>query len=61
MADVGNVSTTHVGSNYTRSQPGGLAAWKAPELLEPENYFVCPAAAIDIYAFGSICVEIRNP
>lgn len=61
LADFGIAVIEHVGSSYTRSQPGGAAGWKAPELLDAEDdALVRPSAATDIYAFGCVCVEVSN-
>ncbi|KAJ7141851.1 kinase-like domain-containing protein [Mycena crocata] len=42
------------------SNQRGSIRWMAPELLEPENFHIefCPTKASDIYAFGSLTVEL---
>ena len=34
------------------------AAWTAPELFEDVGVSILPTPASDVYAFGSVCVEV---
>lgn len=63
LADVGVIEITDQARDYPVLDPCGTAAWQAPERLDPEEFGLQsanPTSASDIYAFGSVCVEVSD-
>lgn len=46
---------------YASIHGGGATRWKAPELIDPESFFLSsarPTYQSDMYAFAATCVEV---
>lgn len=58
LTDFGLSVIADVGLSYTSLNAGGAVGYASPELIEAGD--PRPTIASDVYAFGHVCVEVRD-
>lgn len=49
--------------NYASIHGGGALRWRAPELIDPEEFQMTssrPTYQSDVYAFACTCIEVKS-